>query len=64
MDDDFLGPKNPLDDDKDEDGYFAKKKKEEARRDLKGVDHSKVEYEAFKKNFYIEVKEITEMNKE
>lgn len=31
------------------------------KKDLKQVDHSSVEYQSFRKNFYIEVSEITNM---
>ena len=41
-----------------EDDYFAKRQKLEAKRVLQEVDHSKIDYEPFRKNFYIESPDI------
>ena len=41
------------------DDYFTKQRKLAEKKDLKPTDHSKVLYETFRKNFYIESKEIT-----
>lgn len=46
------------------DDYFTKQKKLAEKKDLKPVDHSKMIYEPFRKNFYIESKEITSMTAE
>jgi len=43
------------------DDYFTKQRKLAEKKDLKATDHSKVIYETFRKNFYIESKEINAM---
>lgn len=47
-----------------EDDYFKKKKKAAEKKELKPVDHLSVDYIRFRKNFYIEPKEITNMTEE
>merc|ERR1719181_770183 len=42
-------------------GFFELAQKYAAKKELPEVDHSKVEYHTFKKNFYIQVKNITAM---
>lgn len=44
------------------DDYFTKQKKLAEKKDLKPVDHAKMGYDTFRKNFYIESKEITGMS--
>jgi ATP-dependent RNA helicase DDX46/PRP5 len=39
-------------------------KKKSKKKNLQSVDHAKIEYEPFKKDFYIEVPEIAKMTKE
>ncbi|KAK7405993.1 hypothetical protein VNO78_07606 [Psophocarpus tetragonolobus] len=53
--------RDPLDEDDDE---FMKRVKKTKAEKLSLVDHSKIDYEPFKKNFYIEVKEISKMSPE
>ncbi|KAG4987388.1 hypothetical protein AAZX31_11G012000 [Glycine max] len=53
--------KDPLDEDDDE---FMKRVKKTKAEKLSLVDHSKIVYEPFKKNFYIEVKEVSKMTPE
>jgi len=50
--------------DDDGDDFFAKRKKFEEKKDLKPVDHSIIEYEPFRKNFWIEPPEIAALTKE
>ncbi|WJX82674.1 DEAD-box ATP-dependent RNA helicase 42 [Trifolium repens] len=52
---------DPLDEDDDE---FMKRVKKTKVEKLSIVDHSKIDYIPFKKNFYIEVKEISKMTLE
>lgn len=52
---------DPLDEDDDE---FMKRVKKTKAEKLSIVDHSKIDYKPFKKNFYIEVKEIAKMTPE
>lgn len=47
-----------------DDEYFSKKKKNDDRGYLKQVDHSQMDYIKFRKNFYIESKEVTSMTPE
>lgn len=44
------------------DDYFTKQRKLAEKKDLKPTDHSKLFYEPFRKNFYIESKEISSLN--
>ncbi|KAK7308892.1 hypothetical protein RJT34_05215 [Clitoria ternatea] len=53
--------KDPLDEDDDE---FMKRVKKTKAEKLSLVDHSKIDYKPFKKNFYIEVKEISKVTPE
>jgi len=53
--------RDPLDEDDDE---FMKRVKKTKAEKLSLVDHSKIDYEPFKKTFYIEVKEISKMTPE
>ena len=46
------------------DDYFTKQRKMAEKKDLKPIDHSKVAYESFRKNFYIESKEISSLKSE
>ncbi|KAK4259869.1 hypothetical protein QN277_006157 [Acacia crassicarpa] len=52
---------DPLDEDDDE---FVKRVKKTKAERLSIVDHSKIDYKPFKKNFYIEVKEIAKLTPE
>lgn len=52
---------DPVDEDDDE---FMKRVKKTKVEKLSIVDHSKIDYQPFKKNFYIEVKEISKMTPE
>ncbi|KAF7836470.1 DEAD-box ATP-dependent RNA helicase 42 [Senna tora] len=52
---------DPLDEDDDE---FMKRVKKTKAEKLAIVDHSKIDYKPFKKNFHIEVKEISKMTPE
>ena len=49
--------------DEDDDEFMKRVKKTKAEK-LSIVDHSKIDYQPFKKNFYIEVKEISRMTPE
>ncbi|KAK1259027.1 DEAD-box ATP-dependent RNA helicase 42 [Acorus gramineus] len=49
--------------DEDDDEFMKRVKKTKAEK-LSIVDHSKIEYPPFRKNFYIEVKEISKMTSE
>ena len=44
-----------------EEGYFDLMKRFTTKKTLPAVNHSDIDYKAFKKNFYIQVKEITLM---
>ncbi|CAH2036683.1 unnamed protein product [Thlaspi arvense] len=64
-DSDYSEPKN--DDDpslEEDDEEFMKRVKKTKAEKLSLVDHSKIEYEPFRKNFYIEVKDISRMTEE
>ncbi|TVU42929.1 hypothetical protein EJB05_09354, partial [Eragrostis curvula] len=50
-------------DDEDDEEFMKRVKKTKAEK-LAIVDHSKIDYEPFRKNFYIEVKDITRMTTE
>lgn len=64
-DSDYSEPKNDDDPSLDEDDEeFMKRVKKTKAEKLALVDHSKIEYEPFRKNFYIEVKEISRMTPE
>lgn len=52
-----------LEDDEDDDEFMKRVKKTKAEK-LSIVDHSKIDYIPFRKNFYIEVKEISRMTPE
>eukprot|EP00743_Colponemidia_sp_Colp-15_P006333 GILK01006814.1.p1 GENE.GILK01006814.1~~GILK01006814.1.p1 ORF type:complete len:1135 (+),score=266.68 GILK01006814.1:28-3432(+) len=61
------GDSDSMDEMGQEEDFFAKVAKKEAqanKKDLKAVDHSKVYYMPFRKDFYIETKEITNMTDE
>ena len=45
-----------------EDDYFSTQKRNPDKKELKTVDHSKVNYMKIKKNFYIETKEVTSLS--
>ncbi|KAG0463932.1 hypothetical protein HPP92_020001 [Vanilla planifolia] len=61
--DEFPGNEDvPLEDEDDED--FMKRVKKTKAEKLSIVDHSKIQYPHFRKNFYIEVKEIAKMTAE
>lgn len=47
--------------DEEEDGYLDIKKRQEAKKELKKVDHSLLNHEPLNKNLYIETKEISRM---
>ncbi|KAM6595006.1 hypothetical protein CsatA_002709 [Cannabis sativa] len=49
-----------IDDEEDDDEFMKRVKKTKAEK-LSIVDHSKIDYKPFRKNFYIEVKEISRM---
>ncbi|XP_004295131.1 PREDICTED: DEAD-box ATP-dependent RNA helicase 42-like [Fragaria vesca subsp. vesca] len=53
---------NVLEDENDDE--FIKRVKKTKAEKLSVVDHSKIDYEPFRKNFYIEVKEISKMSPE
>lgn len=53
---------DPLEDE-DDDEFMKRVKKTKAEK-LSIVDHSKIDYKPFRKNFYIEVKEISRMTQE
>ncbi|CAL9215730.1 unnamed protein product [Arabidopsis halleri] len=64
-DSDYSEPKNDEDPSLDEDDEeFMKRVKKTKAEKLSLVDHSKIEYEPFRKNFYIEVKDISRMTQE
>jgi ATP-dependent RNA helicase DDX46/PRP5 len=48
----------------DDDDFLLKQKKMADRKELKQVDHTTMKYEPFRKSFYIECKEIAQMNDE
>jgi ATP-dependent RNA helicase DDX46/PRP5 len=48
----------------DEDFFKSNVPKRKQKKELIKVDHSKFNYPPFRKNFYIEVPEITKMSKE
>ena len=50
--------------DPEDDDYFNKKKKNEDRGFLKAVDHSLIDYQPFRKNFFIESKDLMNMSAE
>lgn len=54
----------PVEDEDEDDDEFMKRVKKTKAEKLSIVDHSKIEYLPFRKNFYIEVKEITRMTAE
>ena len=54
----------PVLEDTEDDDYFNKKRKNEDRGVLKVVDHSLIDYQPFRKNFYIESKDIANMSSE
>ncbi|XP_004485495.1 DEAD-box ATP-dependent RNA helicase 45 [Cicer arietinum] len=63
-DSDYADPEvegDPLDEDDDE---FMKRVKKTKAEKLSIVDHSKIDYIPFRKNFYIEVKEVSKMSLE
>lgn len=63
-DSDYADPEvegDPLDEDDDE---FMKRVKKTKAEKLSIVDHSKIDYIPFRKNFYIEVKEVSKMTVE
>jgi ATP-dependent RNA helicase DDX46/PRP5 len=43
------------------DDYFAKQKRLAEKKELKPIDHMTIDYQPFRKDFYIETKEIAEM---
>ncbi|CAH9136081.1 unnamed protein product [Cuscuta epithymum] len=59
---DELRNDDPIDDEDDEE--FMKRVKKTKAEKLSIVDHSKIEYPSFRKNFYIEVREISRMTSE
>ncbi|XP_010477348.1 PREDICTED: DEAD-box ATP-dependent RNA helicase 42 isoform X1 [Camelina sativa] len=64
-DSDYSEPKDDDDPSLDEDDEeFMKRVKKTKAEKLSLVDHSKIEYEPFRKNFYIEVKDISRMTQE
>ncbi|KAG2693016.1 hypothetical protein I3843_08G076400 [Carya illinoinensis] len=62
---DYGDPDNDEDtlDDEDDDEFMKRVKKTKAEK-LSIVDHSKIDYQPFRKNFYIEVKETSKMTSE
>ncbi|KAL1819674.1 hypothetical protein DCAR_0415978 [Daucus carota subsp. sativus] len=54
----------PVEDDDEDDDEFIKRVKKTKAEKLSIVDHSKIDYIPFRKNFYIEVKEISRMTAE
>ncbi|KAI4364331.1 hypothetical protein MLD38_020439 [Melastoma candidum] len=60
---DYEDPENEGDklEDEDDDEFIKRVKKTKAEK-LTIVDHSKIEYQPFRKNFYIEVKEVSRMS--
>ncbi|KAL9290823.1 DEAD-box ATP-dependent RNA helicase 45 [Arabidopsis thaliana] len=64
-DSDYSEPKSDDDPSLDEDDEeFMKRVKKTKAEKLSLVDHSKIEYEPFRKNFYIEVKDISRMTQD
>ncbi|CAD5322534.1 unnamed protein product [Arabidopsis thaliana] len=64
-DSDYSEPKSDDDPSLDEDDEeFMKRVKKTKAEKLSLVDHSKIEYEPFRKNFYIEVKDILRMTQD
>ncbi|CAN8304576.1 unnamed protein product [Cochlearia groenlandica] len=64
-DSDYSEPKNEDDPSLDEDDEeFMKRVKKTKVEKLSLVDHTKIEYEPFRKNFYIEVKDILRMTQD
>ena len=66
MDDDlgdqmYMETRGEIDDDTD---FVARQKKMADKKELKLVDHSQINYEPFRKNFYIETREIRELTDE
>ncbi|XP_062015496.1 DEAD-box ATP-dependent RNA helicase 42-like [Rosa rugosa] len=59
---DLENDENVLEDENDDE--FIKRVKKTKAEKLSLVDHSKIDYEPFRKNFYIEVKEISRMSPE
>uniref|UniRef100_A0A251INW9 RNA helicase n=1 Tax=Manihot esculenta TaxID=3983 RepID=A0A251INW9_MANES len=59
---DLENHEHPLDDE-DDDEFMKRVKKTKAEK-LSVVDHSKIDYKPFRKNFYIEVKKISKMTPE
>ncbi|KAL3513495.1 hypothetical protein ACH5RR_026212 [Cinchona calisaya] len=59
---DIENEEDPLEDE--DDAEFMKRVKKTKAEKLAIVDHSKINYASFRKNFYIEVKEIAKMNSE
>ncbi|KAJ4702357.1 putative Dead box ATP-dependent RNA helicase [Melia azedarach] len=59
---DLENDENPVEDE-DDDEFMKRVKKTKAEK-LSIVDHSKIDYKPFRKNFYIEVKEIARMTPE
>ncbi|KAK4396308.1 DEAD-box ATP-dependent RNA helicase 42 [Sesamum angolense] len=59
---DLENDEDPLEDEDDEE--FMKRVKKTKVEKLSIVDHSKIDYPSFRKNFYIEVKEISRMTPE
>ncbi|XP_010529114.1 PREDICTED: DEAD-box ATP-dependent RNA helicase 42-like [Tarenaya hassleriana] len=65
-DSDYGEPENEEEDpalDEDDEDFMKRVKKTKAEK-LSLVDHSKIDYEPFRKNFYTEVKEISRMTQE
>ena len=44
-----------------EDDFVSRQKRHAQKKELKTINHEEIEYESFRKNFYIEVPEITRM---
>jgi ATP-dependent RNA helicase DDX46/PRP5 len=57
MEEDALNP-NEMDEGND---FFARQRRLQERKELKAVDHSQIEYNPFKRNFYHEVPEISRL---
>ena len=47
-----------------EDDYLSRQRRAAEKRELKPIDHSKIDYEPFKKNFYIASSELRAMSDE
>lgn len=41
--------------------FLTKQRKQAEKKELKGLDHAEIEYEPFRKNFYIEARELAAM---